>query len=178
MSWYVYTLADPRTGVVRYVGQSSNPLNRLISHCSAVAAGNVRRWVRELGCEPTIAIVSEHASEAESQIAERAEMIRRQEAGEDLLNVRTKCGRHSARTRRFSGMGQRIRAARVALGLSQERLVKLCGVMRSNLCELESGARHGVTADVAVRYARALGVSVEWLVTGEEREASLQKRAS
>lgn len=63
-------------------------------------------------------------------------------------------------------LGNRIRDARVARGLSQVTLAELAGVSPQYLGQLERGLRDP-SLGVAVRVARALGVSVDWLATGE-----------
>jgi hypothetical protein len=44
----IYSLTDPRTGRVRYVGESVRPRERLRAHLSQRASPNVRTWVGEL----------------------------------------------------------------------------------------------------------------------------------
>ena len=60
---YVYTLSDPRTGDVRYVGVTNNPRNRFNSHMRDNRASNHRtRWINSLvrdGLKPIMAIIDE-----------------------------------------------------------------------------------------------------------------------
>src|SRR5258708_37656826 len=47
-AWHVYTLSDPKTGAVRYVGCTQNLSKRLKGHCSEAKHGGVTlkdRWV-------------------------------------------------------------------------------------------------------------------------------------
>lgn len=54
---YIYGLADPRTGEIRYVGKSSNPAARLASHRARSGARAVRGWCQDLrrdGVRPAV----------------------------------------------------------------------------------------------------------------------------
>ena len=64
------------------------------------------------------------------------------------------------------GIGDRIRMARKSAGLTQEALAQAVGVRAQMIYRYE---RHGTipTAVGADRLARACGVSVGWLITGE-----------
>jgi transcriptional regulator with XRE-family HTH domain len=44
----------------------------------------------------------------------------------------------------LADLGKRIRAAREARGLSQERLAKLCGISRRHIADIEKGSNFGV----------------------------------
>lgn len=75
-------------------------------------------------------------------------------------------------------MGERIRNRRQELKLSQQALADLIGVRRPTISELESGARTTMTTDTAKALARALGVSVDYLIgTWDETEGELQAAA-
>lgn len=84
---YIYTLTDPRTGVVRYVGSATNALNRFKEHRRYSHSAGVRMWVAELrllGMEPLWAAV---------QIVPASDRLRAeyaviaQHVGAELLNV-------------------------------------------------------------------------------------------
>lgn len=46
---HIYALADPRTGMVHYIGQSNNPSSRYLDHLSATgSSAAVAAWVEEL----------------------------------------------------------------------------------------------------------------------------------
>lgn len=65
-----------------------------------------------------------------------------------------------ARTRRAAReIGRRIRAAREAGGVSQEKLATKIGMTRSNYARIERGATN-VTIETLVRIARGLGLEV------------------
>lgn len=63
-------------------------------------------------------------------------------------------------------LGGRIRARRKELGIPQKRFADLCGVCNTYICEIECGKRKPSDGLVA-RIAYVLGVSVEYLVQGE-----------
>mgnify|MGYP004593326195 FL=1 len=62
-----------------------------------------------------------------------------------------------------------IKEARLKAGLTQEELAMKSGVKLSTLQKLERGVNsmNGATAETVLRLARALGVTVEDLVTIE-----------
>ena len=63
-------------------------------------------------------------------------------------------------------LGQRIRQAREAAGLTQEQLGRSAGVTRSAISQWETGTVDSVEAATLNRAARALGVSIDWLLSG------------
>jgi len=68
-------------------------------------------------------------------------------------------------------LGARVKQCRLKHGWSQGELAKRAGVPQPLLSYLESGRRDTVTTDVAKRLARALGVSIDYLVgTWDEEE--------
>jgi hypothetical protein len=79
--------------------------------------------------------------------------------------------RPRVRVFKFKGFGDRLEAARVAAGLSMKRLAQDGGLSAGMVSRLEDGSYLTINAESAVLLARALDVSVEWLVTGEERVA-------
>jgi len=62
-------------------------------------------------------------------------------------------------------LGQRIRAAREALGESQLNLAASAGISQGYLSQLEADEREP-TLPVAARLARALGISLDELASG------------
>ncbi|MFB7707859.1 hypothetical protein [Streptomyces sp. NPDC056105] len=85
----IYGLIDPRTNEIRYVGQTSKPIQvRLAGHLAAPAP-RVKAWIDELAVEgqlPQIEPIREEVPAAELDEAERAEIAARA-ADSDLLNV-------------------------------------------------------------------------------------------
>jgi phage repressor protein C with HTH and peptisase S24 domain len=67
-------------------------------------------------------------------------------------------------TDRTKGLGERVRRAREAIGMSQETLAKLIGVTQQSVQSLEAGI-HGTRS--IHRYAQALNQSIAWLDAGE-----------
>jgi transcriptional regulator with XRE-family HTH domain len=64
-----------------------------------------------------------------------------------------------------TGLGERIRDARRAIGLTQAQLAAAVGVTRSAVAQWETGRAGQVGANLA-RVAAALGVSAEHLLSG------------
>jgi hypothetical protein len=61
---FIYGLVDPRHGVIRYVGKSANPDNRLHSHRHLTGTPRVRDWVKQLSAQghaPGLSILHEVA---------------------------------------------------------------------------------------------------------------------
>jgi transcriptional regulator with XRE-family HTH domain len=66
----------------------------------------------------------------------------------------------------MSGVGERIKNRRLELGWTQDQLSQKAGISKSFLSDLENGKR-SVGADNLLDIARALGVSLDFLMTGE-----------
>lgn len=65
---YIYTLSDPRTGKVRYVGKTFNPQGRLYDHCKAQGSTHKACWIKALkaaGLAPDMDIVDMVAADQE-----------------------------------------------------------------------------------------------------------------
>lgn len=59
---YIYTLEDPTTGEVRYVGKAINPQHRYKSHLKDKSETYKTRWIRSLqrrGLSPSLGILEE-----------------------------------------------------------------------------------------------------------------------
>lgn len=74
-------------------------------------------------------------------------------------------------THHATEIGERVKARRMELGLTQAELAAAMGyaegrVNGSSICCLEKGLR-GVGVEGMVRIARAMRVSLDWLVTGQ-----------
>src|SRR4051794_17696207 len=65
-------------------------------------------------------------------------------------------------------LAQRIRARRKALELTQEQLAKRSGVKQSTISLIESGQTLWLKGTTLLRLAAALGVTPEWINTGNE----------
>ncbi len=175
MTHYVYGLYDPSTGALRYIGKTTDLVSRLAAHMAPQAAKPVRAWIRGLGKQPILRVLAEYQHESEALIGESALIREHRERGASLLNSRKRGSPAPGRRHHFNGFGQRVLALRTRLGLSGLELERVSGICPMTIHRIERSER-GVTADTAVLLARALNVSVEWLVTGEER-ASAERAA-
>src|SRR5262249_12400770 len=77
---------------------------------------------------------------------------------------RTRTARRGALT--MSSVGERIRGRRTELGWTQDQLAQKAGVSKRFLSDL-GNAKRSVSADNLLDIARALGVSVDFLMTGQ-----------
>ena len=64
-------------------------------------------------------------------------------------------------------LGQRIRAIRASVGMSQATLATRCGLSQQMIDAVESGRRKDVRVTTARKLADGLGVRVSWLM-GED----------
>lgn len=85
------------------------------------------------------------------------------------MAVRRKRGRSSLLKPEKVALGARIRAARKARGLSVAELAEAVGLFRNHVYLLEQG-RYAPSARSTPKLAEALGVTVEWLLTGNGRK--------
>ena len=68
-------------------------------------------------------------------------------------------------------IGERIRLARQARGLTQEQLAEAVGVTRSAVAQWETGRAGQITGNLT-RIASVLGAGVEHLMFGDDKSAS------
>lgn len=61
-------------------------------------------------------------------------------------------------------IGQRIQQRRQRLNWTQEDLARESGVRQATISRIEKGQRKNPGADVVRRFARALGVTADWLI--------------
>jgi transcriptional regulator with XRE-family HTH domain len=73
----------------------------------------------------------------------------------------------------MSTPGQRIKARRKELGLSQGQLAAMSGIAQSTLSELETGESKLPSSMKLVGLAKALKVSKLWIITGQSGEAEI-----
>jgi transcriptional regulator with XRE-family HTH domain len=73
-------------------------------------------------------------------------------------------------------LADRLKNRRRVLGWRQVTLARRAGVSKTYLCELEAGAT-GVGADILQKLAHTLGVSLDWLMTGEDSSSMAQLSA-
>lgn len=72
----------------------------------------------------------------------------------------------------MASVGERIRKRRNELGWTQDALAQKAGVSKSFLSDLENGKRN-VGADTLYDIARALSLSLDYLMSGKEGESEL-----
>lgn len=70
-----------------------------------------------------------------------------------------------------AAIAARLKAAREQAGLTQGQVAKLLGLHRPSVSEMEAG-RRGVSADELATLADTYGVSVPWLLDGEEGDVA------
>ena len=68
----------------------------------------------------------------------------------------------------YQAIGRRIRAERESLGFTQDDLAREVEMLRTSITNIEAG-RQRLPIYVLYRIARALGVSVEYLLSGREK---------
>ncbi|MEV0220921.1 hypothetical protein [Streptomyces sp. NPDC050704] len=116
----IYGLTDPRTGEVRYVGQTTKPIEvRLAGHLAAPAP-LVRGWIEELAVEgrrPEIAPIREHVPTGELDLAEREEIALHAISGA-LLNVASNAVGNARRRKASREEAKRREAEEKAMDLS------------------------------------------------------------
>jgi transcriptional regulator with XRE-family HTH domain len=64
-------------------------------------------------------------------------------------------------------VGDRVKQRRLELGLSQDALARRAGISKSFLSDLETGKR-SVGAETLLDLGRAMSVSLDFLMTGED----------
>lgn len=64
-------------------------------------------------------------------------------------------------------MGRRVAACRVFRGIGTTALAERAGISRGTLWRLEAGQAPGIAAETLAAIAAELGVTVDYLLTGE-----------
>ena len=97
----IYTLIDPRTGDIRYVGFTKNVEQRYYYHCLTIdSLSSACRWLKELkylGIKPYVRIM-EDSIDSKAQAWEREShwMNKLLDVGEPLVNYVAPCRRKMA----------------------------------------------------------------------------------
>lgn len=71
-------------------------------------------------------------------------------------------------------VGERVKSRRLELGLSQDALAEKAGISKSFLSDLENN-RRSIGAETLLDLGRAMGVSLDFLMTGEASEDQASK---
>jgi transcriptional regulator with XRE-family HTH domain len=71
-------------------------------------------------------------------------------------------------------VGERVKSRRLELGLSQDALAEKAGISKSFLSDLENG-RRSIGAETLLDLGRAMGVSLDFLMTGEASKDQSEK---
>lgn len=89
--YYVYTLAEPTTNEIRYVGITTNLNVRLISHLTSFTESNPKcEWVvglRQKGLKPIMNVIDTANNKKEALLKESDLIITYKKQGLNLLNV-------------------------------------------------------------------------------------------
>lgn len=62
-------------------------------------------------------------------------------------------------------IGERIKKRRINQGLTREKFANMANISDKFLYDIEVGNK-GISAETSYKIARALGVSTDWLLTG------------
>jgi hypothetical protein len=84
----IYSLCDPRSGAVRYIGKADQPCKRLRAHVNERADRRKNRWINQLksmGLEPELRILEVVPSD-DWETAERHWIAHYRDSGADLTN--------------------------------------------------------------------------------------------
>lgn len=124
---YLYTLSDPRTGEIRYVGATVNPEARLYTHTQAPHSHALSEWNADLaadGEEPQMDLRSKHSVDVLFDEEER--LIKELASEYDLLNRKSnpECSRPFGPRDRSddttSGDGRRRLTQRIPADLARD----------------------------------------------------------
>ncbi len=63
--------------------------------------------------------------------------------------------------------GSRLKWARDTANLSARKLDKLAGITPGHTTAIEAGRKQDITTSTAAKLAHALGVSLDWLISGD-----------
>lgn len=72
-------------------------------------------------------------------------------------------------------LGDRLLYARSSAGISSRELDRLAGTVEGHASMIERGDRPRVEVDTADKLARALGLSLDWLVRGTGRKPARRR---
>lgn len=86
---YIYALADPANGQIRYIGKSIRPLERLTNHCNEKSVCHRTNWIKAMireGRRPVIGILDRLDESEDWKTAEQRWIKYGRECGWNLVN--------------------------------------------------------------------------------------------
>ena len=167
-AWHVYTLADPRSGAVRYVGWSFNPRQRLAGHMNEAKRkiSHKGRWLQQLGGARPDLEVGESGEGPGWAAAERRWIAHFRTSGAPLTNL-TDGGEGTPGFRPSAETRAKMSAARVGHRRSAESIAKTAAALRGR-----KQAQEHVSRLAAVRRGRVPLAAMEaarMAVTGRKQ---------
>lgn len=167
----VYTLSDPESNAIRYVGISANPCLRFGLHLANSSSGRVdnepkNAWIRGLTARdlmPILTIIEKVETKAEAADRETYWILYHLDTGSPLLN-----GTLGDTLKRYKhpepnkSPRLNIRALRLEQKWKQSDLSKNAKVSIGIISQIEKGG-HIPSLEIQERLASALGVTVEQL---------------
>lgn len=90
-TWHIYSLSDPRTGVVRYIGWTFTVTRRVNAHCASAKRTETHKahWLRGLlavGLRPAVSVIESGAGDGWA-FAERKWIAHHRSIGSPLTNA-------------------------------------------------------------------------------------------
>jgi hypothetical protein len=115
---FIYSLSDPRTKAVRYVGKSKNLKQRLKGHMGRQRTEGMRVWIADLKAarlKPTLEVI-EHCSECDGDTREIFHITEFRRTGLLLNkgNGGNGVGKHSAETKKKISLSNKVTFSRPA----------------------------------------------------------------
>lgn len=177
MKVYIYSLSDPRSGEICYVGKSTNPRTRLYQHVSDLRGGGKSAWIQELRSlhlRPVLDILEESIIEEWEQ-SERWWIAYLKFIGCPLLNLdrggvggrkRKKLSPERKEKLRLAHVGlkhpprseQWISKQRLAQGgRNPEERAKLAGLLRDRITQFGYGSLTGIAVEIGAKPTSVFG---------------------
>lgn len=177
MNAFIYSLSDPRTNQVRYIGKTNNPSARLSGHISYSVTGEKSRWIAELkaiGLRPIMNILEE-TTEEQWSVREQHWIAKTKESNCALLNIQAGGGGNQLPFNRVRAPAKNgvqfnyklLKEKRLALGYSQEEIAELMDISLRRYVDLENKCNNNPTLDTLSRVARVFGLRVTDLILEE-----------
>jgi len=149
MIHFIYTLTDPRTKVIRYVGKTNNPSVRLALHLSEKRGTHKNNWIHQLsslGLRPIMDVIEECADDNWAE-RERFWIAHFRSVGIPLTNLDSggNAGKFQSEETK-----EKIRAKAIGRKHSQESIAKMKATKaagwtperRANYSKVKLGKKH------------------------------------